>query len=173
MIRPMRDSSRRGVLKAGGGRGSLLLVWGWVALSASGCGLGLFQGRFEPVAGVVQLDGKPLTSGTIMFVPVGASHKSTTTRVATALITPNGKFRLTTELPGDGAVQGEYNVILMPIPADGRVLESASNPSEAAGAAPSTPSTVIPQVYLRPETTPLTMTVKRGVNLMKLDLLAR
>ena len=64
-----------------------------------------------PVSGsVVMDDGKPLTGGTISFVP-----KEKTTVGATGKIAADGTFKLTTYSADDGAAEGTYKVRVEPV----------------------------------------------------------
>ncbi len=75
-----------------------------LALGASGCG-----GRDGPVAvtGVVLLDGQPVSGATVAFLPAGE-----TGRPATGFTDAQGAFRLTTSGKGDGALPGDYRVVV-------------------------------------------------------------
>ena len=72
-------------------------------LLAAGCG-----GRGKPVkvAGVVTLDDKPLAGATVTFAPVGGG------RAASGRTDSDGNFRLTTFRSDDGALPGEYKVLV-------------------------------------------------------------
>jgi hypothetical protein len=67
-----------------------------------------------PVSGQVLLDDKPLTCGTIVFVPVGA-------RASTGKLDEQGRFTLTCFDGRDGAVFGTHRVEVAPdgVPAEG------------------------------------------------------
>jgi hypothetical protein len=71
---------------------------------AVGCGE-----RLYPVNGKVTFEGKPLPGGgSISFVPKeGQKH-----RAAGGEIKEDGTFVLTTERPGDGAMAGDYRVVI-------------------------------------------------------------
>lgn len=56
-----------------------------------------------PVSGQVLVDGKPLTTGTIVVAPEDD-------RSAYGTIDPQGRFTLTTEEPNDGVIRGEHRV---------------------------------------------------------------
>ena len=73
-----------------------------VALALAGCGTGGVNAI--PVHGTVRYQGKPLTSGTVRYVPVDAKAG----RVATSAIAADGSYRLSTFAPGDGVFPGEY-----------------------------------------------------------------
>jgi hypothetical protein len=59
--------------------------------------------KIVPVSGVVLIDGKPLTKGTVQVMPSG--H-----RAASGTIGPDGRFTLTTTKDGDGCVIGTHPV---------------------------------------------------------------
>lgn len=65
-------------------------------------------GRRYPVSGRVTRQGQPLTKGTVNFMPVDLA----TSRSATGEIQSDGSYQLTTKDPGDGALAGEYRVII-------------------------------------------------------------
>lgn len=96
----------------------------WAALvslaliGASGCGS---QTRF-PVSGRVSYkDGKPVTAGFVIFEPV--NQKSG----ARGEIQADGSFRLGTHRENDGAMEGEYKVLIAPppLPEEGKQRVSA------------------------------------------------
>jgi hypothetical protein len=73
-------------------------------LAATGC-------RAEPamvqVEGTVSYRGKPLTNGMINFEPTDPARAND---AASALIGPDGRYRLRTRKPGDGIAPGSYRV---------------------------------------------------------------
>lgn len=71
-----------------------------VTVATVGCRRGP---QVVPVSGVVEVDGTPLTSGAITVVP---EHG----RAATGTIGKDGRFTLTTFVPGDGALLGRHRV---------------------------------------------------------------
>ncbi len=73
-----------------------------VAVAAAGCRRGP---QVVPVSGVVEVDGKPLTTGAITVIPDQG-------RAASATIGKDGRFTLTTFLPGDGALLGRHRVVV-------------------------------------------------------------
>ena len=68
---------------------------------SAGCG----GSNLVKVRGVVTLDGKPLSSATISFNPIGGAG-----RPASGLSDGDGNFQLTTSRTNDGAAPGEYKV---------------------------------------------------------------
>jgi hypothetical protein len=73
-------------------------------LAAAGCG---GQGRPVKVEGVVTLDGQPLSGATVTFAPAEGG------RPASGRTDADGSFRLTTFRSDDGALPGEYKVIIV------------------------------------------------------------
>ena len=72
------------------------------ALTGGGCGRGP---QVVPVSGVVEVDGVPLKSGAITVVPDDG-------RAASGTIGTDGRFTLTTFVPGDGALLGRHRVVV-------------------------------------------------------------
>jgi hypothetical protein len=73
-------------------------------LTAAGCG---GKGKPVKVEGFVTLDDKPLPGATVTFAPVGEG------RPASGRTDADGSFRLTTFRSDDGALPGEYKVIVV------------------------------------------------------------
>src|SRR4051794_24814243 len=75
------------------------LAAAFISVTLAGCG---HSGELETatVSGVVRLDGKPITTGTVTFVP---QHG----RAATGSIRNDGTFVLSTYGSGDGAIVGK------------------------------------------------------------------
>ena len=80
------------------GRSSVFVL---VLVLVTGCGDG--KPTRVPVSGKVLIDGKPLTIGSIVFVPQGA-------RPSGGAIDKEGHFVLTCYQHGDGAVLGSHRV---------------------------------------------------------------
>src|SRR5712692_350445 len=74
-----------------------------VILTAAGCG----GDKTVKVEGLVTLDGNPLPGATVSFMPVGEG------RAATGQTGADGSFRLGTFGTDDGALAGEYKVIVV------------------------------------------------------------
>jgi hypothetical protein len=81
-----------------------------LSLGLAGCG---GRGKAVKVEGVVTLDGKPFPGATVTFVPADGNGRS-----ASGLSEEDGSFRLTTFKPDDGAVPGDYKIIVSFIEAD-------------------------------------------------------
>ena len=69
-----------------------------------GCGSGV---TLVPAGGVVQHDGKPMTGGKVLLLPIEKGN------AAIGQIQENGSFLLTTFKPEDGAVPGRYRVTVV------------------------------------------------------------
>jgi hypothetical protein len=136
-----------------------------VALVLPGCG-----SKPVPVTGeILWEDGKPVTSANVVFVPRDESGKR-----ATGYTKEDGSFELTTSRPGDGAVPGDYTVLVtkgaMAIEepqgddkADPRKMmlkfkEKQKQLAQAAGP-------VIPLVYAKQEASPLRAKVEAGAKI--------
>jgi hypothetical protein len=89
--------------------------YGWLAATCAVLALcllavhGSSDGRPDrvSVSGQVLFDGRPLTRGTILFVPPGA-------RPSAAAVGTDGRFRLTCYAGQDGAVPGVHRLALAP-----------------------------------------------------------
>ncbi len=110
------------------------------ATAFSGCGS---KSSLAQVHGKVELDGKPLASGTVLTAPIGG-------RGAKAII-HNGEFALSTFGNGDGALIGTHQVAVM----------AYENPL-AKGPEASMGKALVPQRYINPSTSELTIEVKAG-----------
>ena len=77
-----------------------------VLLTAAGC-----TSKYTPVpvSGVVTLDGQPVSKATVYFYAVGDDKEG---RPAQGATDENGEFRLSTLGDGDGALPGEYKVVV-------------------------------------------------------------
>src|SRR5439155_6667441 len=108
-----------------------------VLFAASGCG----GATLVPVSGTVTYkDGKPVTAGLVIFEPV--SQKIS----ARGEIQADGSFQLGTHRDNDGALEGEYKVLVAPppLPEEGKRRRSP-----------------IHRKYQNLESTPLRFTVTR------------
>lgn len=122
-----------------------------VLLTTVGCG----TEKFHPVSGqLVYPDGSPVTElegGTVIFEGADASGKGYS---ASGAIGADGRFTLTTEKPGDGAVAGANRVMVQP-----QVLAPDKPPRRV----------ILPK-YDSAETSGLTVEVKPGPNDVKLKV---
>jgi len=91
-----------------------------MGLSLVGCG-SKNERATAPVQGVVTFKGKPLNTGSLLFVPSGGGP------TAQGNIRPDGTYTMTTYRDGDGAIVGSHDVIIMALedPAEGKLPEDA------------------------------------------------
>lgn len=121
-------------------------------LVLAGCGGGGLAGTV-PIRGKVTYQGKPLAEGTVLYSPVDVNG-----RQARGELKPDGTFTLTTLVANDGALPGEYNVV---------VLAYAPHPGEPGRGdtpADATPPRIVrgfivPEKYTIPDETPFEDTV--------------
>lgn len=88
----------------------LLTLISLAAATLPGCGEG--GPKVVPVAGKVLVDGKPIEGLLVTFLPKDAK----TGRAATGRTDESGAFTLTTNKLNDGALVGEYTVLVNDIP---------------------------------------------------------
>jgi hypothetical protein len=130
----------------------------------SGCGSKLPE--TAPVVGKVTMNGKPVSSGTIMFCPEKG-------RAATGQIGPDGTYSLTTFKPGDGALLGKHRVTIESV--SGTRIQSFQEleklDREQGGQTPITAvKWLVPKGYSQFDTTPLTAEVAPGKNTLDFNL---
>ena len=73
-----------------------------------GCGKDQNLLPLVPVTGTITLDGKPLDSASVMFIPVGTTKGNG----ATGYTNEQGKYELSTPKGDRGAPVGEYRVVI-------------------------------------------------------------
>jgi hypothetical protein len=78
------------------------------------------MGKRYPASGTVTYQGKPVEKAQISFVPITAGVQGASGEVE------NGSFTLTTLTPGDGALPGEYKVIV-----EARAIDEAKLKSDS------------------------------------------
>jgi len=123
----------------------------------AGCG-GSGGPEMAKVSGKVTHQGKPLTKGTISFISVDPSGSN-----ANSVIGPDGSYTLQTTNPNDGAVVGEYRVIVSDI--DPNALNTP-----APGEPVKKQERTIPEKYEKPDTSGLTKKVVSGSNTFDIAL---
>ncbi|RMF39873.1 MAG: hypothetical protein D6753_12765 [Planctomycetota bacterium] len=108
----------RGMTIAGG-------LLGLLAVTLAGCGGSSLP--TVPVTGKVLVDGQPMEGVSVVFNPVDASG-----RAASGVTDAEGKFTLTTEVNGDGALPGSYKVAISKyLVADDNLPEEVNPDDEA------------------------------------------
>jgi hypothetical protein len=128
------------------GRALVGLGLAWPMICHLGCGSSSLPDRAR-VEGQVTLDGQPLTTGTILFVPDAA--RGTNGPPAIGFIDAEGHYRLTTDRrrSGDGAVVGFHKV--------GIEARDSAEPGAVS-------RSLVPPQYADPETSGLTAEVQAG-----------
>jgi len=129
-------------------RYTIVLTLGlFAAVALGGCAK---KGGMEtaPVSGKVTYRGKPLATGTVMFVPSEGP-------AATGEINSEGVYKLTTYTSGDGAVIGKHKVTITALQGMGDALPEQRSP---------TPPPLVPAKYLNGESSGLTADVKPRTN---------
>lgn len=150
------------------GRSALALAPGLAAVAIAGCGGGDGASRPYPVSGRVTCKGHLLALGTVTFSPETGGA-----RVATGNIGPDGSYRLTTNIPSDGAQPGKYRVTITAEEIDLSKLQGAAKPGAALTPeqARSTPRrSLIPTKYALPEESGLSAVVEARTNIANFDL---
>jgi len=128
-----------------------------LAVALPGCG----DKGTTPVKGVVTLEGAPLPEATVLFMPDGPGGG----RPASGFTSSDGVFQLTTYQRDDGALPGQYRVLI-------RKTAAAKDPGAAERSAlerawakygdkalPKGKTSTVPGQYANFETTPLRCTV--------------
>lgn len=125
----------------------------WVAfVLLAGCESAGLEGAV-PVRGKVVYQGKPLTEGEVLYAPVDPNG-----RQARGKLQSDGTFTLTTLIANDGALPGEYRVVveaLAPHPGEpgrGDTPLDAKPPKIVRGY-------LVPEKYTNPDQTPFRDTV--------------
>jgi hypothetical protein len=136
----------------------LLVLLGLVAVLA-GCGN---DADVAPVDGVVRLDGNPVVSGTVRFLPSAG-------RAAEGKIQPDGTFTLGTLGESDGALIGTHQVAIIAYEPSRR---AAGRPPDFTVASPKI-KPLVPMKYMAPGTSGLVFEVKPGNNHAEFDLKSR
>lgn len=116
------------------------MLVGALFVTANALGCGNSDAKIAPVQGVVTLDGKPLTEGSVFVTPTGG-------RSAKGAIRPDGTFVLGTHSVSDGVMVGTHPVTVQPPPArEGMPLSATAK--------------LLPQRYKSPSTSGITVDVK-------------
>ena len=109
-----------------------------------GCGSG---SDMAPVEGVVRLDSKPLSTGTIYFIPANG-------RSAAGKIQSDGTFQLSTHSEQDGAQVGTHRVAIAAYEGATVIDYEVDRPQT---------KSLIPEDYASPDSSGLTFEVKPGI----------
>jgi hypothetical protein len=122
-----------------------------VVVPLAGCGGGP---QTAEVKGKVTYKGKAVPNGTITFLPESGP-------TATGELKPDGTYTLTTFRDGDGAIPGNYTVIIMAMQDTTSVLPESRS---------ALPPPIVPIKYTHQTTTDLRAEVKPGKNTFDFDL---
>jgi hypothetical protein len=103
-----------------------------VVVAAVGCAGGSDQATVYPVRGKVVYDGKPAAGVKVYFNPAEGPRAPGVPANPSAVTGPDGTFSLTTLTDGDGAPEGNYQVILL-WPAEGEEGGDVGGPDRLLG----------------------------------------
>lgn len=136
-----------------------------VAAVAAGCGGGTGQKPAFKVSGKVTFEGKPMAGGgSISFMPMSKENA----RGAGGTINEDGTYTVTTYQEGDGAVAGEYRVLITQV-----TVKEPENKGDESPIAAATFTVAeedrIPAIYGDPNS-PLTTKVEEKENQLDFDL---
>jgi len=123
---------------------SMVIVTSFVASIQSGCG-GSSQLKTLVVTGTVKFQGKPVIGANVFFVPEKGPR-------AIGDTDSQGRFRLMTSRPGDGAVPGEFKV---------GVTKFVPDPEKKDDPVPATKNE-LPDKFSNPTTSGFTAKVESG-----------
>lgn len=149
-----------------------------VAVVVIGCGpTGGKQMRTFPVTGKVTMGGAPVPGATVTFAPTVEGNPAATARTDT-----QGVYTLTTYDSGDGAVKGEYKVLVSKSAPSGGGPSEPAHDATGEGGGPTEPShsgprgaateggSLLPEKYASIASTPLIKTVNPEDNTIDLAL---
>ncbi|MCL2624736.1 MAG: carboxypeptidase-like regulatory domain-containing protein [Planctomycetaceae bacterium] len=143
--------------------GLILLLIGIAGCTPRGKGL-----KVEYVEGVVTLDGNPVPSASVTFVPIVDAEGA---EAAGGYTNEQGVYKLTSGNgdPEKGALAGEYRVLVSKIEA--KDLSEGQEYGTATGYNVSWSQTqLLPTIYQDRSKSPLTATVNKGKNKIPLEL---
>jgi hypothetical protein len=118
-----------------------------VCLMLPGCGNK--NPKTIQVQGKITYRGKPLDKAEVQFSPISDKSQALR-RIASGEVDANGVYSLSTFTRGDGVLPGDYMVTVTPVK-----RKSGIDGEEVAPK----PSALVPEVYLRTDTTPLKATI--------------
>ena len=158
-----------------GARRAILVLGIGVFATLSGCGDSEIQYEHAKVHGKVTYQGKPLTFGTVLFMPV-ETPKDGTIQPASGPINPDGTYELTSR-SAPGAVVGEHKVAVIAVEGGQLALAPAAAKDGVQAPVAATKGSkelqlksAIPKKYSDPMSTPLTRKVVAGDNTIDIEL---
>ncbi|MDR1385323.1 MAG: carboxypeptidase-like regulatory domain-containing protein [Planctomycetaceae bacterium] len=122
--------------------------------------------NLNQVRGKITHQGKPFEGVTVNFLPVTNDPQA---RSATGQTAKDGTFALTTLHTNDGVFVGEYKITLRKL-LFSMTAEEIRDIEKNGRTARIDSKNIIPAQYQKPETTPLTFTVKTGKNTYDIDI---
>ena len=127
----------------------------WLGIGLAGCSANSGAPEVASAGGTITYQGKPLANAVVAFAA------DTGVRISHATTDANGRYRLSTLKPGDGAVVGNHRVTVV---AQGPRREPPpGTPGAGMPGGPSLPGLpLIPEKYFQPHTSGLTAEVRSG-----------
>jgi hypothetical protein len=122
-----------------------------------------FSGPLLPVAGKVIVNGKPLTQGSVTFLPDAAKGNKQPPLTLIGMIGTDGEYNLVTIDNRRGAPAGWYKV----------TVQSQAPPSAGDTSIQTRPAVTIPPKYRDMVKTPLSVEVKAGAGASDYDLVVK
>jgi len=150
-----------------------LLFLASVGLAQGGCGSGIHY-EHAKVHGKVTYQGKPVTFGQVLFIPV-EPPKDGMMQPASGSINPDGTYELASQ-EDPGAILGEHTVLVIAVDGGKPVEPKADAKDGLAAPAPAKATrevqfkSAIPKKYSDPSTSPLKHKVAPGDNQIDLEL---
>ena len=154
-------------------RTMLLLLLGIAGIGPGGCNPGSSY-EHAKVHGKVTYRGKPVTFGSVLFIPVEAP-KEGTMQPASGSINPDGTYELASQTTA-GAILGDHKVLVIaveggkPAEAPAASKDGETAPLPAKGTKDAQFKSAIPKKYSDPTTTPLVRKVVAGDNTIDIEL---
>jgi hypothetical protein len=150
-------------------RSSIAAISSAAVLIVVGCGDNTGLPARYPVSGTVTYKGAPVEKGSITFEPTSADA-----RHASGAIT-DGSYTLTTLAENDGAMPGDYKVVIISTELDTSEIQArskggAAHHDEAFAKAVKTAKNLVPKKYGRSDTSGLTAKVEAKSNTLDFDL---
>jgi hypothetical protein len=138
-----------------------LVVSFWASLLLCGCGSSVQLGQID---GTLRLDGQPFNQVMVTFIPEDPQQPQ-----SIGITDAEGRFRLRCGKAGVGAVVGPHRVTLVDaaVAPGGRSRDDDELPEGAAARV-----SRVPQIYARPDKTPLRQSVAPGSQNVTFDILS-